>query len=131
MQVVKPIDIEDALRVDLAAQLPNYRVMAQPVPPDLKRGDVVIYSTGGGNVSSASSEYSVSIDAYGIDEEEACNIARSVHGVFSALPLLSTVGQYNNATALPPYHNYDQRAPQLARYTFAGQVICPGERLEF
>lgn len=131
MQVVKPIDIEDALRVDLAAQLPNYRVIAQPVPPDLKSGDVVIYATGGGRVSAASSEYGVSIDCYAVDEEEAGNIANSVHGVFSVLPLLSTAWQYNNATAITPYYNYDKRAPQLARYTFTGRVITPGERIEF
>lgn len=131
MQVVTPIDIEDALRVDLSAHLLEYRIMAQPIPPDLQHGDVVVYSTGGASMSAASTEYDVSIDCYAVDEAEAEAIAREVCGVFVSLPLRATQAQYNNASANPPYQNNDLRAPQLARYTFVGRVICPGERIEF
>lgn len=131
MQVVKPLDIEDALRIDLSALLPDCRVMAQPIPPDLQHGDVVIYATGGAGLSAASSEYDVSIDCYAVDAAEAEAIARDVCGMFASLPLRATSFQYNNASANPPYQNNDLRAPQLARYTFVGRAICPGERIEF
>lgn len=131
MQVVTPIDIEDALRIDLSAELSGYRIMAQPVPVDLKSGDVVIYATGGGRMSAALTEYDVSIDCYASNEVEACDIARIVGGVLASLPLRNTSTQYNAASANPPYMNFDQRAPQLARYTLVGRVTCPGVRIDF
>lgn len=131
MQVVSPIDIEDALRIDLADNLPDFRVMAQPIPPDLRGGDVVVYATGGARVSGASHEYDLSIDCYAVDDAEACAMACCVSGLFSTLPLLDTATQYSNAQARPPYPNADPRAPQLARYTFGATVISPGKRIEF
>lgn len=130
MQVVRPIDIEDALRTDLAAKLANARVMAQPIPPDLCSGDVVVYATGGARVSGASHEYDLSIDCYAANDADACDYANVVSGLISALPLLETTTQYSNAQARIPYPNYDPRAPQLARYTFGAMVVCPGERIE-
>lgn len=129
MQVVSPIDIEDALRIDLSALDGNHRYFAPPIPPDLKAGDVLIERVGGGRVSGASHEYDVSIDCYAADDADAVSLSDEVHGVLVSLPLRDTSTQYSAANANTPYANYDPRAPQLARQTFRATVICPGNRL--
>jgi len=129
MQVVKPIDIEDALRIDLATFDNSHRFFAPPIPPDLKVGDVLITRVGGSKVSGASSAHDVSIDCYDADDAQATQLADSVHAIVTSLPLRSTQTQYSNANANLPYQNYDPRAPQLARYTFRATLTCPGQRI--
>ena len=129
MQVVSPIDIEDALRIDLSAIDSNHRYFAPPIPPDLKAGDVLIERVGGGRATDASHEYDVSIDCYAADDSDAVSLSDAVHGVLVSLPLRNTSTQYSAANANTPYANYDPRAPQLARQTFRATVICPGNRL--
>lgn len=131
MQVVYPIDIEDALRTDLAALDTDYRFFAPPIPPDLRAGDVLITRVGGARVSGASHDHDVSVDCYGSDECDAALMANDVHGLFASLPLQATQTQYSNANANLPYQNNDPRAPQLARQTFRATVTCPGKRIEF
>lgn len=131
MQVVSPIDIEDALRIDLAPLLAQCRVMATPIPPDLKADDVVLTSLGGARVSGASHEYDVGVDCYAEDEGAAVSLANEVHGVMCSLPLRDTSTQYSDVGANTPYQNNDPRAPQLARRTFRATVICPGTRIQF
>lgn len=129
MQVVSPIDIEDALRIDLAAIIDDVRFFAPPIPPDLKANDVLIERVGGGRATGASHEYDVSIDCYAADDADAVSLSDAVHGVLVSLPLRDTSTQYSAANANTPYANYDPRAPQLARQTFRATVICPGNRL--
>lgn len=131
MQVVKPFDIEDALRTDLAAIESGYRFFAPPIPPDLKDGDVLITRVGGVDVSAASHAHDVSIDCYASDEAQATLMANAVHAIVSSLPLRDTQIQYSNATANLPYKNFDPRAPQLARETFRATLTCPGQRITF
>ena len=131
MQVVFPIDIEDALRIDLSALDGNHRYFAPPVPSDLTGGDVFITRVGGGEISDASHDYDVSIDCYAVDDATAVELSNDVHGLVCSLPLRSTSTQYSNARANLPYANFDPRAPQLARQTFRATVICPGKRIEF
>lgn len=128
MQFVIPIDIEDALRQDLGAVL-SYRVMAQPIPPDLMAGDVIVYALGGQRVSGVTNSYDVSVDCYASDEASAALMANEVVAAFNTLPVMETAYQYNEANGRVPYPNYDQRAPQLARRTFRGSVIVPGTRM--
>ena len=131
MQVVSPIDIEDALRVDLTAFMGGARFFAPPVPPDLKANDVLIERVGGARVSGASHEYDVSVDCYAADDAAAVALSVAVHGLLVSLPLRDTSTQYSDARANLPYSNHDPRAPQLARQTFRATVICPGNRIEF
>lgn len=131
MQVVSPIDIEDALRIDLSSLKRDVRFFAPPIPPDLKANDVLIERVGGGRVSGASHEYDVSIDCYASDEAEAVALSNAVHGLVVSLPLCETATQYSDARANLPYANYDPRSPQLARQTFRATVICPGNRIKF
>lgn len=130
MQVVSPIDIEDALRIDLSS-FSDARFFAPPIPPDLSANDVLIERVGGGRVSGASHEYDVSIDCYASDEAEAAELSNAVHGILVSLPLRETSTQYSDVRANLPYANFDPRAPQLARQTFRATVICPGNRIEF
>lgn len=131
MQVVNPIDIEDALRIDLSALLGAYRFCCKPIPPDLKAGDVVIYPVGGAGVSGASHDYDVSIDCYANDDADAREMVNEVHGATVSLPLRDTSTQYSDVSANLPYSNDDPRAPQLTRYTFRATITSPGERIRF
>lgn len=131
MQVVNPIDIEDAVRIDLTALEVNYRFYCKPIPSDLAAGDVVIYPVGGNRVSAVSHEQDVSIDCYAEDDADAREMANAVHGLIVSLPLRDTQTQYSNANANTPYPNDDPRAPQLARYTFRATLVCPGTRINF
>ena len=131
MQVCTPIDIEDALRIDLAAHMPGNRFFAPPIPPDLKAGDVLIERVGGARVCPASHEYDVSVDCYAADDADAVLLSNAVQGLLTSLPLLDTQTQYSNANAGTPYSNFDPRAPQLARQTFRATVTCPGDRIYF
>ena len=131
MQVVYPIDIEDALRIDLTALESGYRFFAPPIPPDLKAGDVLITRVGGSSVSGASDDYDVSIDCYAADDATAVAMANKVHGLVSSLPLRNTSTQFSAASANLPYSNFDPRAAQLARQTFRATLTCPGTRIKF
>lgn len=132
MQVVKPIDIEDALRIDLAALVDGFRFFAPPIPPTLRAGDVLITPLGDGRISAASNSYDVSVGVYAEDEESARQAANVVSGYVASLPLRETSTQYSNANVTNgPYMDNDPRAPQLARYSFRASVICPGERFNF
>ena len=131
MQVVFPIDIEDALRTDLATLDSDYRFFAPPIPPDLKDGDVLITRVGGGGVSGASHDHDVSIDCYAADDATAAAMVDEVHGLVVSLPLRNTATQYSASSANLPYSNFDPRAPQLVRQTFRATLTCPGERIKF
>lgn len=131
MQVVSPIDIEDALRIDLSALMGGVRFFAPPIPPDLAANDVLIERVGGGRVSGASHEYDVSVDCYASDDAEAVALSNAVHGLLVSLPLCDTSTQYSDVRANLPYANHDPRAPQLARQTFRASVISPGNRIDF
>lgn len=131
MQVVSPIDIEDALRIDLSALMDGVRFFCLPIPPDLGANDVLIERVGGGRASGASHEYDVSFDCYADTDADAVELANAIHGLVVSLPLLETSTQYNNANANAPYANFDPRAAQLSRQTFRATVICPGNRIEF
>lgn len=129
MQLACPIDIEDAMRVDLAALLDGCRVFAPPIPPDLRENDVMVERVGGVSVSSVSYAHDVSVDCYAADDASAVVLANTVHGLLCSLPVRDTSTQYSDATANLPYSNPDPRAPTLARYTFRSTVITPGEKL--
>jgi len=132
MQVVSPIDIEDALRSDLGAAMSGCRVFAPPIPADLAASDVLVEVVGGMSASAASNEHDVSVDCYAGNEAEACALANEACGIVASLPLRDTDTQYGAVSInAVPYRNHDPRAPQLARYTFRAHIVCPGERLTF
>ena len=131
MQVVYPIDIEDALRLDLAVLRGGFRFFAPPIPSDLKAGDVLIQRVGGARVSGASHDYDVTVACYAKDAAKAVEMANEVHGLIVSRPLRETSTQYSNANANTPYEDNDPRAPRLARQSFRATVTCPGNRIKF
>lgn len=129
MQLAYPIDIEDAMRVDLAALLSDCRVFAPPIPPDLRENDVMITRVGGARVSGVSHEHDVSIDCYAADDATATALSNEVYALVCSLPVRDTSTQYSDVSAMLPSSQPDPRAPTLARYTFRATVITPGEKL--
>lgn len=131
MQVVKPIDVEDALRIDLQALMPNARCFAQPAPPDIKPGDVMVTALGGSPASAATSVYDVSIDCWGADEGYAVDLANIAAGYVSSLPLRDTATEWKTARTNPPYINPDPKRPGIPRATFSASVIARGNSIDF
>ena len=129
MQVVKPIDAADALRVELSSRV-GYRVYCSPIRPDLREGDVVITSLGGSAVSAASHAYDLSIGCYASNDALAEYMAEDVAGVIASLPLRDTMTQFNAAQIAVSYEDNDPRAPQLSRRSFRATVIVPGADLD-
>lgn len=131
MQVVEPIDIADALRVDLSEIVDDMRLFCTPIPPDLEAGDVIIEQLGGSRVSGSSNVYDVTFGVYEIDDDAALSAANMLYGIVISLPIRDTSTQYSSVSASLPYSDYDPRAPQLARQSFRASVICPGIKIEF
>ena len=79
MQVVRPIDIEDALRVDVAEFLDqDVSCCAPPAPDDLVPMTVCFTSLGGGSQSVVSHEYDLSVDVWASTIEDAVDLADKV-----------------------------------------------------
>lgn len=129
MQIVEPIDIEDALRIDLAEFLPDYAFVASPVDESLSAGTVGITSFGGYDVNEVADGYDLSIDCWGKTFGDASRIANKVAGIIGSLPLRkpSSNRDYKDATKGCPYRNPDPSRPLLPRYTFTATVILRGK----
>ena len=131
MQLVKPIDIEDALRVDLAAILGNtYSVFAPPQPDALAANSVMVTSLGGAANDEVSNEHDVSVDVWASTEAAAVTLANTVAGYVASLPMRATTTPYKGAyiNALP-YINPDPTRPLLPRVTFRATVTVRGGAL--
>lgn len=129
MQVVSPIDIEDALRVDLAAIIgDSVTCCAPPAPDDLEAMTVCATALGGDEQTVVSYEYDVSVDCWAATWAEAQALAREVAGIVASLPYRTpTSGRhYATASAMPPYPNPDPRRPLLPRATFRATVGLRG-----
>lgn len=129
MQVLETIDVEDALREDLAELLgPGVDVHASPAPHDLKPQSVAIRQLGGIGNTPVSSIYDVAIDVWGATAGKALTLARHVAWAVSALPMskLSSKRDWKTADARVPYANPDPNRPRMPRYSFNAQVCIRG-----
>ena len=129
MQVVRPIDIEDALRVDVADFLDqDVACCAPPAPDDLRPMTVCFTSLGGGAQSVVSHEYDLSVDCWASTIEDAVDLAAEVQGIVASLPYRETTSGRHYVTADPmaPYINPDPRRPLLPRCTFRATVGIRG-----
>ncbi len=131
MQVVKPVDVADMLRIELDALNTGYRVYCSPIRPDLAPGDVVITALGGNGASASTHVYDVSIGCYATSDVFAEAMADDIAGAIASLPLRDTSTQFNTADIAVSYEDNDPRAPQLARRSFRASVIVPGAKLTF
>ena len=128
MQIVEPIDIEDALRVDLAEIMPDVSFHATPAPGDLKPDSVAFMMVGGGAASPVSHEYDISVDAWAETPGKAMALALHVQGVISSLPARSFASgrDYKTAAANLPYNNPDPNRPLIPRCSFSATVCLRG-----
>ncbi len=129
MQIVEPIDIEDALRCDLGEVLKGVSCYATPAPDDLEPMSVAIKQLGGYAASPVSHGYDVSIDVWADTPGKALTLARKVQGIVVSLPIraFSSGRDYKTAEARLPYNNPDPSRPLLPRCTFAAIIGIRGK----
>lgn len=129
MQIVNPIDIEDALRADLAELLTETSVYAQPAPDDLAANSVCVNCLGGFPTSPVSHGYDVLLDAWGATPGAAMELANRVAGFVSSLPIRSfaSCNDWKTAEINPPYNNPDPSRPRIPRCTFRATLGIRGE----
>lgn len=129
MQIVKPIDIEDALRIDLAEFMDGVRVFAPPAPEDLDANCIQVMGVGGGVQSAVSSEYDVRVDCYAATEAEAIALACDAAGIAASLSMREpSSGRHYVTSSLDatPYLNPDPNKPTLPRASFRASVGIRG-----
>lgn len=129
MQVVKPIDIEDSLRIDVAEFLDQgITCLAPPAPDDLSAMTVCFVALGGGQQTAVSHEFDLSVDCWASGYAEAVSLADTVQGIMASLPFRDTTSgrQYVTSSPMVPYVNPDPRRPTLARVTFRATIGIRG-----
>lgn len=129
MQIVKPIDIEDALRVDLSEIVANVRIFAPPAPDDLGARCVQVMCVGGAKQTAVSFEYSVRIDCWESTEAAAIALANDVAGAVNALIFGEPQSGRHYVTAeinATPYINPDPNRPTLPRASFRAEIGIRG-----
>lgn len=133
MQLVKPIDIEDALRIDLGALMDNgWRVSAPPAPDDLGAKCIVVTSLGGAPETAVSNEHDVSVDVWAATEADAISGANDAAGYIASLPVRTLASGRHYLTAAIealPYINPDPNRPLVPRATFRATVGVRGTAL--
>lgn len=91
MDVITPIDIEDALRVDLGTRC-GVRVYAPPLPDDFENHlpAALVMNAGGGRHDMVVDEFDVVVSVYGETWEKATTAARTLAAYAAALPYDAT-----------------------------------------
>lgn len=129
MQIVNPIDIEDALRIDLAEALPKSKVYAQPAPDNVSANSVCVRGLGGFAASPVSHGYDLLIDAWAKTPGKALALALQVQGIVASLPVreFSSGHDWKSSDVGVPYNNPDPNRPLMPRCTFSATVGIRGE----
>lgn len=135
MQIVAPVDIEDALRIDLTSIYANLDITgvsfsAPPIEPELGEipatGVLVCFKRVGGMRNSLVVDtHAVSIDLYAQSWADAITEGDKLAGVLSQLPYQqSTSIQYHSVSiATMPYALPDTSNPVMARVRMLVDVI--------
>lgn len=128
MQVVEPIDVEDALRVEIAAAITGIVACAPPAPDDLAPGTVCVTRLGGGPQTPVSHEHDVSVDVWAATDAAAMALADRVQGVIATLPLRESASgaTWTSSDPMLPYPNPDPHRPTVPRATFRATVGARG-----
>lgn len=129
MQIVIPIDVEDALAAELDARLPNASVHAAPAPDNIGAGVVVIESLGGGRQSAVSDLYDVVAYCYADSYAGAMALGMETCGAIRAIqaagPAVAGV-EWTTTDANPPYNDPDPDRVTLRRATVRATVAARG-----
>ena len=128
MQITSPIDIEDALRTDLAPYLEGITVCAQPAPDDLTAGTVCIVGMGGGAQTAASYEYDLVAYAWAATPAEALARACEVCGLLGSMRYRQSASGtvYTTCESDPPYLDPDPDRPTIPRATVRTSIGARG-----
>lgn len=128
MQIVKPIDMEDALPRDLMAWMDGIVACGPPAPDDLQPGTVCVTRLGGGPQSAVAHEHDISVDVWAATPADAMALADEVQGIVATLPMREPVSGavYTTADPMLPYPNPDPHRPLMARATFRATVGARG-----
>ena len=135
MQTIIPVDIEDALRIDLkrAADLGGFSfgISAPPIPADLGNTlpYVVVERIGGMRESLVVDTHDIGIDVWADEWGEATLAANKVLGLLCGLPYsddpqVEYLGVEINAL---PYNNPDPNHQDIPRVSFTAHVKARAE----
>lgn len=129
MQIVGPIDVEEAVAAELAVALPTKTVTASPPPDDLSAGTIVIQSVGGFEQSEVSDGCDLVIYAYEATYSAAMATGMAACGAVRTLRLAGGGASgvaFTTSTARPPYEDPDPDRVTLARVTVQATVGVRG-----
>ena len=115
MQIVAPVDVEDALRQELDAAITDVTCCASPAPDALAAMTVCVTRLGGIPQGPVAHEHDVSVDCWAATPKAAMELADEVVGIVSSLP----------------YPNPDPYRPLLPRATFRATVGARGVPVSF
>ena len=129
MQVVVPIDVEEALATELAARITTATVSAAPAPDNVGAGSIVIQSLGGVPQSIVSDLFDVVAYCYATTYADAMalgtSVAAQVRAIQASGPRVAGV-EWTTADAHAPYDDPDPDRPTLRRATVRATVAARG-----
>ena len=128
MQIVIPIDVEQALADELDARMTN-AVYAAPAPDNISAGAIVVQALGGTQQSAVSDLFDVVAYCYADTYGAAMALGADVCGQIRAIqlngPLVAGV-EWTTTDANPPYDDPDPDRPTLRRATVRVTVAARG-----
>lgn len=128
MQIVKPIDIEEAVAQELAAVLPpGVEVTAYPPPDSFSATTVSVYSLGSFEQSPVSDAYDIVAYVWAPTYTQAYEAAFRVCGAIRALRFNASHTHFNTSEARAPYEDPDPERQTLKRCTVRATVGVRGE----
>lgn len=133
MQIVRPGDIEDALRVDVSTILSGMGVsaacFAPPAPDNLQPNSVCFMATGGTRVPPVAYSHGVRVDCWAATDAAAMELANTVCGIIGAIMFYDTASVYPTSDVNIPYLNPDPNRPTLPRASFNANVLMRGDSI--
>ena len=128
MQIVIPIDVEQALADELDARMTN-AVHAAPAPDNISAGTIVVQALGGTQQSAVSDLFDVVAycyaDIYGAAMALGADVCGQIRAIQLNGPLVAGV-EWTTADAHAPYDDPDPDRPTLRRATVRATVAARG-----
>ena len=127
MQIVAPIDIEEAVAAEIAEVAPTgVAVTAYPPPDNISGVHVAIMSLGSYEQSEVSDAYDIVAYVWAPTYSEAYENAFGVAGVIRALRFNAKYMRFNTSEANAPYEDPDPERQTLRRCTVRATVGVRG-----
>lgn len=127
MQIVGPIDVEEAVAAELLAVLPSgTTVTAYPPPDNLAPATVSVMSLGSYEQSAVTDWYDLVVYVWASTYSEAYAMGLSVADAIRALRFNATQTHFNTSEANAPYEDPDPDRQTLRRCTVRATVGVRG-----